>query len=129
MQILSFPSDNAIPVLRNILNRIDKNSIITLKEIGKNEVVKEIKNLDIKIGFLSSNISTKVIKKFDDLFAVFITKSFNLQLNEAEILEILKTAEVTPNYKKANPFEKDNYRQISILSNISQNYERLCIIK
>ena len=33
--------------------------------------------------------------------------------------------EVTPIYRKANPFEIDNYRPISILSNISQNFERI----
>ena len=34
--------------------------------------------------------------------------------------EILKIAQVTPIYKKANPFEKDNYRPIRNLSNISK---------
>ena len=46
-------------------------------------------------------------------------------MNKGEFLEILKIAEVTPIYKKANPFEKDNYRPISILSNISKIYERI----
>ena len=108
-----------------IRNRIDKNSIFSFKEIGKTEVIKEIKNLDIKKGSLSSDIPTKIIKEFDDLFAIFITENFNLCLNKGEFPEILKIAEVTPIYKKANPFEKDNYRPISILSNISKIYERI----
>ena len=86
---------------------------------------KEITNLDIKKRSLSSDIPTKIIKESDDLFAIFFTKNFNLSLNKGEFPEILKIAEVTPIYKKVNPFEKDNYRPISILSNISKMYERI----
>ena len=43
-------------------------------------------------------------------------------MNE-EFPEILKIAEVTPVYKNANPFEKDNYRPVSNLSNISKIFE------
>ena len=86
---------------------------------------KEITNLDIKKRSLSSDIPTKIIKESDDLFAIFITKNFNLSLNKGEFPEILKIAKVTPIYKKVNPFEKDNYRPISILSNISKMYERI----
>ena len=108
-----------------IRNHIDKNSIFSLKEIGRAEVIKEIKNLDIKKGLLSSDIPTKIIKEFDDLFVIFITKNFNLCLNKGEFPEILKIVELTPIYKKANLFEKDKYRPISILSNISKIYDRI----
>ena len=106
-------------------NRFDTNSIFSFKEIWKTEVNKEIKNLDFKKGSLSSDIVTDIIKGFDDLFAIFITRNFNLYLNNGEFPEILKIAEFTPIYKKANPFQKGNYRPISILSNISKIYERI----
>ena len=63
------------------------------------------------------------MKKFCDLFAILITENFNLCLNKEEFPEIFKVVDVTAIYKKANPFEKDNYRPISILSNISEIYE------
>ena len=65
-----------------IRNRIDKNSILFFKEIGKTEVIKEIKNLDIKKRSLSSDIPTKIIKEFDDLFVIFIPENFNLCFNK-----------------------------------------------
>ena len=108
-----------------IRNRFDENSMFSFKEIGKTEVIKEIKYLDIKKGLLSSDIPTKIIKEFDNLLATFIIENFNLCLNKGEFPEILKIAEVTPIYKKVNPFEKDNYRPISILSNISKNFDRI----
>ena len=108
-----------------ISNCFDENNTFSFKEIGKTEVIKKIKNLDIKKGWLFGDIPTKIIKEFDYLFATFITENFNLCLNKAEFPEIFKIAEVTPIYKKANPFEKDNYRPISILSNISKSFERI----
>ena len=107
-----------------IRNHFDENSIFSFKEVGKTEVIKEIINLDIKKGSLSSDIPTKIIKEFDDLFVTFITGNFNLCLTKAEFPQVLEIAKVTPIYKKANPFEKDNYRPISILSNISKVFER-----
>ena len=74
---------------------------------------------------LSSDIPTKIIKEFDDLFATFITKNFNLCLNKGEFPIPLKIAEVILIYKKASPFEKDNYSPISILSNTSKFFERI----
>ena len=112
-----------------IRNRYDENSTFSFKEIEKTEVIKEIKNHDIKKGPLSSDIPTKIIKEFHDLFATFITENFSLSLNKGEFSEILQIAEVTPNYEKANPFEKGNYSPVSILSHISELFERLCLIK
>ena len=113
------------PSTVTIQNSIDNNSIFCVKEIGKTEVIKEIKNHDIKKGSLSSDIPTKIIKEFDDLFITFITEDFNLCLNKGEFPEILKIAEVTLIYKKANPFDKVKYRPIGILSTISSIYERI----
>lgn len=33
--------------------------------------------------------------------------------NKGELWEIVKTAKVTPIYKKVNPLEKDNYQQLA----------------
>ena len=50
----------------------------------KTEVIREMKNLGVKKGSLSSDIPTKIIKELVDLFPIFITKSFNLRLNKEE---------------------------------------------
>ena len=53
--IVKFENHLSIVTIRNL---IDKNSIFSFKEIGKTKVIKEIKNLDIKKGLLSSDIPT-----------------------------------------------------------------------
>ena len=108
------------PSVVTIRNCFDDNSIFSFKEIGETELIKQINHLNIKNRSLSSDIPTKIIKEFADLFATFITENFNLCLNKGEFPKILKIAEVTPIYKNANPFDKDIYRPISILSNISK---------
>ena len=51
----------------------------------------------------------------------------NLYLLESLLfLTDLKLADVTPAYKRKSKTSKDNYRPVSILSNISKVYER-CI--
>ena len=120
--ITKFENHPSIVTKRNCFS---KKSIFFVKEIVKTEVIKEIKNLDIKKGSLFSDVPTKIMKEFGDLFAILIAESFNLCLNKEEFPEILKVADVTPIYKKANSFEKDSYRPISILPNISETYERI----
>ena len=79
------------PSIVTIPNLFDKNSIFSFEETEKIEV-KDRKNLDIKKELLSSDVPTKIIKEFDNLFVSFITENFNLCLNIAEIPEILKIA-------------------------------------
>ena len=53
--------ENAASIV-TIRKRFDENSIFSFKEIGKVEVIKEIKNLDINKGSLSNGIPTKIIR-------------------------------------------------------------------
>ena len=69
--------------------------MITILRKSMSIFFKEIKNLDIKKGSLSSDIPTKIIKEFGDLFPIFITENFNLCLNKGEFTEILKIVEFT----------------------------------
>ena len=78
------------PSIMTICNRIDKNNIFSFKKIGKIEVIKEIQNLDIKKRLLSSDILTKIIKEFGDLFAIFTTKIFRMKENFQKSLKLLK---------------------------------------
>ena len=57
--IAKFENPASIVTIRK---RFDENSIFSFKEIGKVEVIKEIKNLDINKGSLSNGIPTKIIR-------------------------------------------------------------------
>ena len=57
--IAKFENAASIVTIRKLF---DENSIFSFKEIGKVEVIKEIKNLDINKGSLSNGIPTKIIR-------------------------------------------------------------------
>ena len=49
----------------------------------------------------------------------------NTILNRGKFPESLKLAQVTPIYKKEDPFIEKNYRPVSILPTLSKLYERV----
>ena len=87
-------------------------------------IAKEISNLRSGKASRSNDIPTKVIKNFKDLFAIFIYNNYNKCLLDETFPEDLKTAEVAPIHKKKKRTDKNSYRPVSILSNISKIYER-----
>ena len=54
-----------------------------------------------------------------------IDKHFNYCIDKSEFPNDLKHADIVPLYKKNNKCEKENYRPVSILSNLSKIYEKL----
>ena len=51
----------------------------------------------------------------------FVNKAFALEI----FPESLKSANASPIHKKDDPFDKKNYRPVSILSVVSEVYERV----
>ena len=54
-----------------------------------------------------------------------IYKHFDFCIDKGEFPNDLKHADIVPRYKKNNKCEKENYRPVSILSNLSKIYEKL----
>ena len=90
----------------------------------KEMIAKETSNLKSGKAVRSNDIPTKIIQDFKDLFATFILNNYNKSLPNGTLPEDLKTAEVVPFYKKKKRTDKNNYRSVSILSNISKIYEK-----
>ena len=72
-----------------------------------------------------SNISTQFIKENEQLFADFLHAAFNEHLELGHFVTYLKWADVTLIFKKGQWGQKDNYRPVSILLNISKLFERV----
>ena len=107
-----------------IKNNRNPNDQFSFKPVTKEMIAKEISNLKSGKAVRSNDIPTKIIKDFKDLFATFIYNNYNKCLLDGTFPEDLKTAEVVPVYKKKKRTDKNNYRPVSILSNISKIYER-----
>ena len=93
-----------------------------MKTISKKDIEKEILNLNVAKPSQDTDIPTKIIKKNPDFFSDILFKEFNKSLEICKFPSSLKMANVTPVYKKGNRSDKDNYRPISILPNLSKKF-------
>ena len=81
-------------------------------------------NLDIAKTFQQSDIPTKIVKQNSDYFTGYFCGNINQCISKSMFPPDLKLADVTPVYKNKSKNSKDNYRPVSILSNISNIYKR-----
>ena len=84
-----------------------------------------ISHLNTAKAYQNANIPTKIIKLNKDIFTKFISNNFNQCIDESKFPYELKHADVIPAHKKKDKRVKENYRPVSILTNISKVYEKL----
>ena len=86
--------------------------------------MKKVNTLDNAKFSQQSDTPTKILKQNSDYFAEYFYENINQCISKSRFPSDLKLADVTPVYKKKSKNSKDNYRSVSILSNISTIYER-----
>ena len=111
----------SITAIKNPMAEIEKTNF-SFKEITKPFVVKEIKNLNSKKTSQSNDIPTKLIKEYSDIFATIIVEDFNKCMHNGTFPKSFRISEVIPVYEKDEPYDKNSYRPISILSSLSKTY-------
>ena len=99
-----------------------------MKAISKKDIKKEILNLNAIKASQDSDVPTKIIKKNSDIFSDILFKKFNKSLEICKFPSCLKMANVTPVYKKGNRSDEGKYHRVSILPNLSKNFET-CLCK
>ena len=129
----------ADPIIKLILKYRDHPNILAIGEvckekydslflftgIDKEEILKEILNLDASKACQDTDVPTKILKENADIFADFLHASFNEFVKKSEFPSVLKQANITPVFKKGERECKNNYRPVSILSNVSKIFERI----
>ena len=96
--------------------------------VERDKILKEINNLKAKYKHKttqSTDIPTKLIKENSDIFGDFIFGNYSNCVFSSIFPNSFKNAIIAPVHKKGARTSKNNYRPVSILSNISKIYERL----
>ena len=83
-------------------------------EFTKDEVLKRLRELDPGKSSGPDNIHPAMLKELATDISEFLALFFRKSLDESDIPEIWKRANVTPIFKKGNHHEPENYRPISL---------------
>ena len=124
MAIIKYKNHPSKKVITDKMEKLGK-PIFNFKFTSHEETEKEVNNLKIKKASQKSDIPLKIIKENVDIISYFLYHNFNNSLSCATFPTSMKYADVIPIHKKDDKTDKENYRPISILPNLSKVYERL----
>ena len=99
--------------------------IFNFKFTSHEETEKEVNNLKIKKTSQKLDVPLKTVMENVDIISYFLYHDFNNSLSCTTFPTSMKYADVIPIHKKDDKTDKENYRPISILPNLSKVYERL----
>ena len=95
------------------------------QEVAREDVKKEIINLNVKKSSSIGSIPATNLKQCVDIYLPFLTKAINHAITKDIFPEQLKKSEVIPLYKREDPLKKENYRLVSLLPHVSKVFERI----
>ena len=98
-------------------------SKLSFNHVSTDTIKRIINDLDIK-KLSSGGIPTYFFKKYDFVLDT-VTVCVNETLKTGSFPNSLKCGNFRPIYKKVDPFDKNNYRTVSILPLLSKVYERV----
>ena len=120
--IVRYQNHASIVAIKKFCN---SKSHFSFKNVQKEEIFKELNNLNINKATQNTDIPTKIIKENSDTFRDFIFSNLNSCINTSSYPSLVKRADITPVHKKNSKSAKNNYRPVSILSDISKLHERI----
>ena len=120
--VVTYRNHPSIAAIKKFCN---SKSHFSFKNDQKEQILKELNNVNSNKATQNTDISTKMIKENSDIFGNFIFSTLNCCINTYLYLSLLKRADITFVHKKDSKNAKNSYRPFSILWNISKLYERI----
>ncbi len=103
----------------------DITHVFHFRNISYYDLRSEIQNMQIGKSTGLDKISTKLIKQAGDTIIESLLEVYNLSLRTGTFPDDWKLAKVTPIYKSEDKTFCENYRPISVISNIAKTFEKL----
>lgn len=101
------------------------NQSMFLFKTNENEIEKLINKLNNKKSSRSDDLSAKFLKLCSKYISGPLTNIFNASIKNGVYPDLLKTARVTPIYKKGVKSDPGNYRPIGVLSQVNKVFEKI----
>ena len=120
--------ENKIPTAKNNFSAyMKKRNVDSLfaNPVDEDELMNMLGNLNTSKSCGPYSIPSNLLKQHAVLFLKPLLVLLNTSLEEGVFPDFLKLAEVCPIFKKNDKNKCENYRPISLLSNISKLYERM----
>jgi hypothetical protein len=95
-----------------------------LKPVEEDFILKELCSLNVLKGAGLDDLSPRFLKDGAAQIAPLITYIVNLSITTETVPDTLKTARITPLYKKKSKLDVSNYRPVSVLNCVSKILER-----
>ena len=95
-----------------------------MRATDEKEIEQKIKEMKENNIFCPNSIRTKILKVHSKTLSKPLAELINLSLNQGKFPTILKIAKVIPIHKRGDKSECDNYKPISLISNISKLIEK-----
>ena len=96
-----------------------------LFKTNPNEIKKLINKLNDKKSSGYDELSAKFLKLCSPYISAPLSTIFNKSISSGIYPDLLKTARVTPIYKKGAKSDPGNYRPISVLSQVNKIFEKV----
>ena len=114
-------------IIAKVINQIRNNVVSSffISATTTSEVEPELKNLQNNKALGPFCIPTKLLKTFHKAFGPPLTELINLSFSNGKFPAILKLSYVIPTFKKGDKSQCNNYRPISLISNLSKIIEKI----
>ena len=112
------------PSILKIKEQLKKDDLFSFYHVNPDKMLKIIENIDSKKATQHGDIPVRIIKENKFIFSKVLSEIFNFHIDSNTFPNGLKKADIIPIYKKDDPFDKTNYRPISILPVLSKPFER-----
>ena len=108
-----------------MLSTVDMINTFSFEPITADDILQQIKCLDISKAAQESDVPTKLVERLDYLIVNYLLQNFNNCLEKGTFANDFKNAVVHAIHKKDCKTEMVNYRSISVLPNLSKIQEQL----
>ena len=117
------------PSIDKIRKTYESHRKFSFQQVTEEHVRQVILSIDGSKATPVGDVPADMLKVTLDIHLSLITKIINLSFENGCFPDDLKLAEVSPIFKKNDDLDKENYRPVSVLFNVSKVFERIITAK